>query len=361
VTGGQLSQSGAVAELSLEADLVSLTELIRRVVAARLSDPDGVDDIVQETVARLLAARDRLEGRAIGPYAIVTARNLVASQWKRADVNRRNVHRLLDRRGPAAPDEDLLAREEADAVGAALDRLSSRERDVLVAHEVDGRDTSSLAADLGSTPGAVAAQLNRSRAKLRVEYLLELGGEPPTSLCRPALLALSSGDRRRQTELDAGFHLLDCDFCARLSEPLLDRRSRSAPDEVRVAVEVDADVVTARQRGRELAVHAGFPETDATVIATAISEIARNIVKFARRGEVTMTILDDDGTTGIMVVAKDAGPGIADVRRALTEGSTTYGGLGLGLPGSRRLMDEFDITSEVGRGTTVTMSKWLRR
>jgi anti-sigma regulatory factor (Ser/Thr protein kinase) len=283
----------------------------------------------------------------------------VASDWRRADTGKRHEHRLLDPQRPAAPEESMLEREEAEALGAALERLSSRDREVLLAHEVDGRDTTSLAEDLGSTPGAVAVRLGRSRAKLRVEYLLTLEGAPPTPHCRPVLLALSAGDRRRQAELDAGYHLLDCEFCARLSEPLFDRRSNPARDEVRIAVQADTDVVVARQRGRDVAVQAGLSTAEATVVATAISEIARNIVRFARRGAVTVSVLSGE-TTGVQVTAQDAGPGIADVELALTEGYTTYGGMGLGLPGCRRLMDEFEVTSEVGRGTTVTMTKWHR-
>ncbi len=345
---------------ALDDDIVELTDLLRRVVGNQVRDQDAVDDIVQETVSRLLAAKNRLDGRAVGPYAIVTARNLVNSQWRRAETGKRNVHRLVDLGVPPAPDEGLLEREDSAVVRAALQRLAPRERDVLVSHVVKGRDTASLAGELGSTPGAVAAQLARSRAKLRVEYLLALDGEPPTTRCRPVLLSLSAGDRRRQAELDSGYHLLDCDFCAAMSEPLFDRRTKAGADEVRTAVEVDADIVVARQRGHDLAVQAGFSATDATVIATAISEIARNIVRFARRGEVTSTVLTEDGATGIMVVAQDAGPGIADIDLAFRDGHTTYGGLGLGLPGSRRLMDQFEIMSEVGRGTTVTMTKWHR-
>ena len=349
-----------LSDQALDDDIVELTDLLRRVVGNRVRDQDAVDDIVQETVSRLLAARHRLDGRAVGPYAVVTARNLVTSQWQRAETGKRNEHRLLDLAPLPAPDEGLLEQEDSAAVRAALQRLAPRERNVLVGHVVQGRDTASLAGELGSTPGAVAAQLARSRAKLRVEYLLALEGEPPTARCRPVLLSLSAGDRRRQAELDAGYHLLDCDFCAAMSGPLFDRRAKDGADEVRTAVEVDADVVIARQRGHGLAKSAGFSATEATVIATAISEVARNIVRFARRGEVTITVLTEDAMTGIMVVARDVGPGIADIDLALTEGHTTYGGLGLGLPGSRRLMDEFEITSEVGRGTTVSMTKWHR-
>jgi len=140
---------------------------------------------------------------------------------------------------------------------------------------------------------------------------------------------------------------------------LLDRQARVAnEDEARVSVTTDADVVVARQEGRRVAARAGFTATELAVIATAISEIARNIVKFAKRGEVVVTVVSENERTGVTVVARDVGPGIPDVDRAVQDGYSTYGGLGLGLPGARRLMDEFEIVSEVGNGTTVTMTKW---
>jgi serine/threonine-protein kinase RsbT len=129
-------------------------------------------------------------------------------------------------------------------------------------------------------------------------------------------------------------------------------------DEVRVSVSSDADVVEARQRGRELAAGLGFSTTDLTLIVTAISEVARNIVVYADHGEIIMRQLRDDGQTGIQVVARDSGPGIADVDLAMRDAYSTGNGLGLGLPGARRLMDEFHIDSEVSKGTTVTMRKW---
>jgi len=97
---------------------------------------------------------------------------------------------------------------------------------------------------------------------------------------------------------------------------------------------------------------------DHHLIATAISEIARNIVKFARRGEIVIRLVDEPGRRGLTVVARDAGPGIGDISAALRDGVSSYRGLGLGLPGARRLMEEFDVVSEVGKGTTVTMAKW---
>ena len=131
--------------------------------------------------------------------------------------------------------------------------------------------------------------------------------------------------------------------------------------EERVGIGGDADVVVARQRARELANELELSSTDQTLLATAISEVARNITTYARRGEVSVSIVEDGrGRRGIRVVASDQGPGIADVERAMQDGYTTGGGLGLGLPGARRLVDDFVLDSEPGRGTTVTLVKWSR-
>ena len=129
-------------------------------------------------------------------------------------------------------------------------------------------------------------------------------------------------------------------------------------DETSVPIERDVDIVTARQRGRELAVEAGFTGSDLTLIATAISEVARNIVVYAERGEIRLGIANKNGRPGVQVVAADNGPGIPDIDQAMQDGFSTGRSLGLGLPGARRLMDEFEIVSEVGKGTTVTMRKW---
>jgi serine/threonine-protein kinase RsbT len=343
-------------------DVLELAPLLRRVIAARVRERQVVEDLVQETLTRVMAARRRLEPRTLAPYAVVTARNLVRSLATSQDRSRRHAHRLIDLAEPILPEEETVRREERRAITTALARLPRHDQEALVAHEVEGTDTATLASSRDSTPGAVAAQLSRARAKLRVEYLLELEqAEPPTARCRPVLLALSAGDRRRQRDLDAGGHLLACGWCARLSEPLLDRRrTASVAGEVRVPVQSDADVVSARTHGRELAAQAGFSATELTIIATAISEIARNIVMFAERGEVVVSLVGENSRQGVSVVARDVGPGIPDLERALTDGYSGYGGMGLGLPGSRRLMDEFEITTEVDKGTTVTMTKWRR-
>ena len=131
--------------------------------------------------------------------------------------------------------------------------------------------------------------------------------------------------------------------------------------ETRIAIESDADVVTARQRARELAADLELSSTDQTLLATAISEVARNITHYAKRGEVLLRVIrDETGRCGIEVVASDEGPGIEDIERALQDGYTTGGGLGLGLPGARRLVDEFRIQSAPSRGTTVTLVMWAR-
>lgn len=340
--------------------VVDLVPMLRKVIGSRVRDPHTVDDLVQETLARVMAARSRVAADTLAPYAAVTARNLVASMAKRNDRVRSRAHLLADVDESEPLGDDLIEREERSVVAMALDRLATADRDLLVAHEVERQDTRTLAERRDTTPGAVAAQLNRARSRLRVEYLLVLEQvDPPTEQCRPVLRAISSGDRRRQRELDTGAHLLACECCARVVVALLDRRVGSSPrDETRVPVSQDRDVVVARQRGREVAAEAGFLATDLTLIATAVSEVARNIVKFAVRGEIIVSAVAEGERRGVVIVARDVGPGIPDVQAAMRDGFSTYHGLGLGLPGARRLMDELDVVTEVGKGTTVTMTKW---
>jgi serine/threonine-protein kinase RsbT len=130
--------------------------------------------------------------------------------------------------------------------------------------------------------------------------------------------------------------------------------------DVRVAIRTDADVVTARQEARSMGADLGFSSTDLTLLATAISEVARNITAYAGEGEVALRVLNDGGRQGIEVVASDDGPGIVDVELAMQDGYTTGNGLGLGLPGTRRLVDEFELRTEPGSGTSVRLVKWTR-
>lgn len=127
-----------------------------------------------------------------------------------------------------------------------------------------------------------------------------------------------------------------------------------------VQVQTEWDIVAARQSGRLLAKEIGFGDVDQARIATAISELARNIYLYAKPGEISLNIVEEAGRRGICVTAKDKGPGIANIRQVMQDGFTTSGGLGAGLPGVKRLMDTFEIESNVGEGTEINTIKWLR-
>jgi serine/threonine-protein kinase RsbT len=126
-----------------------------------------------------------------------------------------------------------------------------------------------------------------------------------------------------------------------------------------IVIARDRNIVEARSAARDLATRLGFTGTDQVLIATAVSEIARNIVEYAGTGEVVLSVVQDRNRMGVQVVARDQGPGIANLSLAMQDGYSGSGSLGLGLPGSRRLMDEFVVESTLGEGTTVTMRKWL--
>ncbi|HTD22928.1 MAG TPA: anti-sigma regulatory factor [Terriglobales bacterium] len=130
--------------------------------------------------------------------------------------------------------------------------------------------------------------------------------------------------------------------------------------ETRVPISLDKDIVDARQKGRSIALALGFSSGDATLVATAISELARNIVSYAKYGEIVIQVIHGSPQLGIQVTAHDQGPGIHDVQQALRDGFSTSGSLGLGLPGVKRLMDEFQVDSQEDRGTTVIIKKWKR-
>jgi serine/threonine-protein kinase RsbT len=138
----------------------------------------------------------------------------------------------------------------------------------------------------------------------------------------------------------------------------LEKRTTPVDDELRIPIASEVDIVLARQQGRNLAGQLGASSIAMTLIATAISELARNIVQYARRGEIVLSVVEGS-RRGIQIVARDQGPGIPDLDLAMRDGYSTGGSLGLGLPGAKRLMDEFTIDTEVGKGTTVSMRKWL--
>ena len=133
------------------------------------------------------------------------------------------------------------------------------------------------------------------------------------------------------------------------------------PTELVVTIQRDSDIIAARQKGREMAVEAGFKGSDLTLIATAISEVARNIIVYAKQGEIALSLASLGSRRGIVVIARDDGPGIANIELAMRDGFSSGKSLGMGLPGAKRLMDEFEIVSEPGKGTNVTMKKWTRK
>lgn len=128
--------------------------------------------------------------------------------------------------------------------------------------------------------------------------------------------------------------------------------------ESRIVIESEHDIVQARQQGRLLSSQIGLNATQQTLVATAISEVARNIVVHAGKGEILLSTLEERGRKGIRVIATDQGPGIQSLAQAMRDGYSTTHSLGMGLPGSKRLMDDFELASEIGKGTTVTMTKW---
>lgn len=130
-------------------------------------------------------------------------------------------------------------------------------------------------------------------------------------------------------------------------------------DNIRL-IKGDRDVVAARQLGREVAGQMGFSRSDQALIATAISELARNIVVYAGTGEVTVDSVEGPRGSGLRIVARDNGPGIANIDAAMTDGFSTGDSLGLGLPGTRRIVDDFDLVTAPGKGVRVTAVKWLR-
>ena len=309
---------------------------------------------------RVLAAAERVEPGMLEPYAIVTARNVVASMWREQDRHRRNQHRVVDLRpargagrGPAGPGGAGGGGRGAEpAVRARAARPCWPTRS-------PARTPSRWPPSWAAPPGAVAAQLNRTRARLRVEYLLALRA---TSSRRPTGAAGAAGAvRRRPAPAARG---------GRRAAPAgvrAVRRAEPAADGARPAARRrGADPDPRRRRRRDRA--AGGPRAGGHGWASRATDLTADrhgglgdrpqhrAVRRQRRGHRSSCWTSPGA--GVRIVARDAGPGIADVEQALRDGYSTYDGLGLGLPGARRLMDEFAVVSEVGRGTTVTMTKW---
>jgi serine/threonine-protein kinase RsbT len=128
---------------------------------------------------------------------------------------------------------------------------------------------------------------------------------------------------------------------------------------MRVEIKTEEDIIISRSMAKELAREAGFGIVDQTKIATAISELTRNIVKYALEGILHLAMVKKNHRQGLEITCEDKGPGIADLDLALQEGYSTGRGLGMGLPGVRKLMDEFELSSTLQKGTRVVARKWL--
>lgn len=129
--------------------------------------------------------------------------------------------------------------------------------------------------------------------------------------------------------------------------------------QVRIAIRGNPDIVAARERARHLVESIGFTSSQRILVATAISELARNMILYARNGEIVIAPRNNGSRIGVMVMALDEGPGILNVKKVMAGGYSTSGGLGIGLSGVRRMADEFEINSDAGKGTSVTVTIWL--
>ena len=209
--------------------MADVEAVVRRTLAARTRDRHLIEDLTQETLARLTGTEHRFSPDAERAYAVVTARNLLVSHFRRQSVHGRHLHRLLDDEGSDDPAQATLDREESDAMASALSQLDPADRDLLMRHEVSGTDLATLAGEANVTSGAVAMRLARARANLRLEFLLAFRRmKLPTNHCRPVLLAFAVGDRRRQAQLDADEHVRTCSACAQLVGPMTQRDRRIA-------------------------------------------------------------------------------------------------------------------------------------
>lgn len=218
-------------DVATAADLLALAEPVRRAVQVRISvehwslPAADVDDVVQETLARVWEVRWRLERATLLAYALVVARNLVTAVERQGRLRARYGPRLVEPEVVADPEADLLLAEERAAVVRALARMRADDRSLLLAHEVRGVEVREIAAEQSVAANTVAVRLRRARARLRVEHLVALRHLTlPTARCRGVLEAISLGDRSRQRRLLAAEHLVQCAVCAELAEPLARRR-----------------------------------------------------------------------------------------------------------------------------------------
>ncbi len=206
-------------------EIVELIEPLRRYVAARVPQQADRDDVVQEALVRIMELGPEAAPTSSLGYAIVVARHLIADRYRESSQLREHAHRLIDLRSPRGPEQVLVDHEEQQALRSALAGVPGPQRELLMQHVLDQRPVAELVAGQDRSDGSRAAQLARTRARLRLDYVLALRAITlPTARCRPILLALSARDTRRQVALRAGQHLLTCATCAEVAPALLQRR-----------------------------------------------------------------------------------------------------------------------------------------
>jgi serine/threonine-protein kinase RsbT len=251
----------AVREEVTAAQVAALTPGLRRYAAAGHVDPNDIDDLVQETTARLLEVRTRLDLATLFVYALAVLNNLDRSNRRAGDVARRHRHRLLDLDGPTSAEDEVIRSEQQEALRQALAGLAPDVRALLVEHYAADTPTAT------SMSGARAARLARARARLRLEYLLALRRVTlPYPQCRPVLLAVSERNTRRQAELDTARHVAGCPVCMPLVEPLLRRDARLFG----VWPLLGAAALLRRAAGTHPVVATGAGVAAAGVVATAV-------------------------------------------------------------------------------------------
>ncbi|MBA2386383.1 MAG: sigma-70 family RNA polymerase sigma factor, partial [Acidimicrobiia bacterium] len=268
---------------------LDLNHVVRRVIAARVRDSHLVEDLSQETLVRVAAAQPRLAPDALQAYAIVTARNVIISHARTESVHDRHSHRLVDYTTLEGPEELALEREETNALATALQQLDEADRDWLLRHEAEGISTDTLAGEAGISSGAAAMRLARARATLRVEFVVAFRRvQLPTARCRPVLLSLSAGDRRRQGLLDAAGHLVRCPTCAQLARPVTERRRGIAAWLIVPAAEAVRRAFASLRRNRSTQI--------AVLGATTVAAV----------GIVILTLPEDDGAEQALAPAARA-------------------------------------------------------
>lgn len=256
-------------------DLVDLSGPLRRYVASLVRDPNDIDDVVQETLIRMWQATQRLEVETLSAYAFTVARNLVLARARSDSTARRHLPTLLDLNEPVGPEDSAVTSEARHALAAALSTLPAERRETLLARDMHRRPLAELAEQRNVTPNVLASQLHRTRASLRLDYLLALRRVTlPTAACRSVLLTMSAGDRRHQAALKAGDHLATCRTCSELAPPLVSRDRALAglmPWIPMGALHGRIEGLIRGNPGTSMSVAAGAVVVAATVVALAVT------------------------------------------------------------------------------------------